>query len=219
MNHSFCFDFHIHSYYSFDSLLSPREIIKKAYLKQLNAIAITDHNTIKGGMQGKSVKQDEVMVVVGSEINTDYGDLIGLFLNEEIKSRVFLEVIDEIKRQDGIVFLPHPYRRKRFPDSELLKSIDVLEGINARTSEELNLSGQKLAKDLQKPMMAGSDAHLSFELGRVWNVADNMFSFDEEKLRKKILKGEVEMCGKGSHYLMRKTGIVLGTIMKKIRTK
>ena len=212
-----CFDFHIHSSYSMDSPLSPKSILKIAHSKGLGVIAITDHNTIRGGLQAKSIKQDSVRIIVGSEVNTDFGDLIGLFLSEEIESRKFEEVVDEIKNQDGIVVLPHPFRRKRFPSSELLRGVDIIEGVNARTSEKLNLAAGRLAKELKKPMIAGSDAHFSFELGRVWNVARNTSNCDEEELRGKILNGDIEMCGEGSRPLMRKTSIVLGTVIKKIK--
>ncbi|MCD6239845.1 MAG: PHP domain-containing protein [Thermotogae bacterium] len=214
----FRFDFHIHSIYSADGILSPQRIIKIAYLKGLNAVAITDHDTIKGGLQAKSIKQDEIIIVVGSEVNTDFGDIIGLFLNEEIKSRRFEEVIDEIRAQGGIVVLPHPYRRKKFPDEELLKRVDVIEGVNGRVPEELNLKAQELARKLKKPMIAGSDAHFPFELGRIWNVAENVSNCDEEELKKVLLNGGIEMCSKNTHLLLRKTSIILGTGIKRIRS-
>lgn len=215
----FCFDFHVHSSLSNDSFLTPKRIIKLGQLTGLDAIAITDHNTIEGGLQAKSIGHNKLMVIVGSEVKTDFGDLIGLFLNEEIKSRTFEEVIDEINEQDGMVFLPHPYRRKKFPNIDLLKRVDLIEGMNARTSEKLNLNAQQLAEELKKPTIAGSDAHFSFELGRVWNIARNISDCsEEEELRRKILKGETEMRGKDNHPLIRKMSIVLGTVVKKVKT-
>ena len=213
----FCFDPHVHSRYSMDGILSPQRIIKIAEARGLNAVAITDHDTIKGGMQAKSIKQNNVMIIVGSEVNTDFGDVIGLFLNEELKARRFEEVIDEIRANDGVILLPHPYRRKRFPSKELLKRTDIIEGLNGRTSEKLNLKAQELANELKMPMIAGSDAHFSFELGRVWNVAKNTSNCAEEELRKKILNGDVEMCSRNLP-LLRKASIVLGTAIKKMRT-
>lgn len=218
MNPKFCFDFHVHSSYSMDSLLSPMLIIKLAHLKGLDAIAITDHNTIEGAVSARSVKQDNIMIIIGSEINTDYGDLIGIFLNEEIKSRSFNEVIDEIKEQDGIVILPHPYRRKNFPNDGLLKRVDIIESINARTSEKFNLDAQMLAKELKKPMIAGSDAHFSFELGRVCNSITNISDYNEEELRKKILTEDISICSKSYSLYIYKISIILGTIIKKVRS-
>lgn len=213
----FCFDPHIHSRYSKDSILSPQQIIKIASLKCMKAVAITDHDTIKGGLQAKSITQDKLMIIVGSEVNTDLGDVIGLFLNEELKTRRFELVIDEIKAQDGVILLPHPFRRKRFPSKELLKRVDVIEGINGRDSEELNLKANELANELKKPAIAGSDAHFPFELGRVWNVVRDASNCDEEELRRKILNGEVDIYSKDSHFLLRKMSIVIGAVIKKMR--
>jgi predicted metal-dependent phosphoesterase TrpH len=117
-----------------------------------------------------------------------------------------------------MVILPHPYRRKRFPSDELLKRVETIESINARTSEKFNLNAQMLAKELKKPMIAGSDAHFSFELGRAWNIIKNTSVCDEEELRKKISSRAVNMCSKNYSPFMRKTGIILGTVIKRMRT-
>lgn len=209
-------DPHVHSSYSEDSIFSPEKIVKTAYLRGLNAIAITDHNTIKGGVQAKSMKQDKVMIIVGSEIKTDFGDIIGLFLNEEIKSRNLEEVIYEIKTQDGIIVLPHLYRR-RFLSKELLRNLDIIEGINGRCSEELNLKAQKTAKELKIPVVAGSDAHFSFELGKIWNVITDVSNHDEEELRKKLLNGDIEMHGGSNSPSLRRASFVFGTLIKSLR--
>ena len=217
INLGISFDFHIHSCYSADSLSSPRRITKVAREKGLDVIAITDHNTIKGGMKAKSIDTDGLNVVIGAEINTDFGDLIGIFLNSEIASRDFGEVVDEIRGQDGLVVLPHPYRRKRFPSNELLKYVDMFEGLNARTSKELNSKAEQLAINLKKPMICGSDAHFLFELGVVRNVVRDMPVYEEDELRKKILRGDVRMYAKNRPTIMRKTSVVLGTAVKKLK--
>jgi len=217
INSEINFDFHVHSCYSADSLSSPESITKLAKKKGLNAIAITDHNTIRGGLKAKSIDTDGLNVVIGAEINTDFGDLIGIFLNGEILSRDFGGVVDEIRDQDGLVVLPHPYRRKRFPSNELLKYVDIFEGLNARTSKELNLKAEELAISLKKPMICGSDAHFLFELGDVRNVVENMLDYDEEELREKIMKTDVRMYAKHRPPIMRKTSVVLGAAVKKLK--
>ena len=81
-------DLHIHSYYSVDGLLSPRKILLLARKKGINVVAITDHNTIKGGLKAKEFEKSiGIKVIVGAEITTDIGDIIGLYLAEEIKAR------------------------------------------------------------------------------------------------------------------------------------
>lgn len=158
-------DLHIHSKYSFDSFSEPNRIICAAKRKGLNGIAITDHNTIKGGIETRKINQDQnFLVIVGCEISTDIGDIIGLFLTEEIKSRNSMEVIEEIHHQGGIAVLPHPYKGHKLND-EVIKEIDVVEGFNARTSEEDNSKAIKLAEQYNKPVVAGSDAHFYCEIG------------------------------------------------------
>lgn len=217
INLEISFDFHIHSCYSADSLSSPENITKIARKMGLNVIAITDHNTIKGGVKAKFIDTGGLNVVIGAEINTDFGDLIGIFLNSEIASRDFGEVVDEIRDQDGLIVLPHPYRRKRFPSNELLKYVDMFEGLNARTSKELNSKAEQLAINLKKPMICGSDAHFLFELGVVRNVVRDMPVYEEDELRKKILRGDVRMYAKSRPTIMRKTSVVLGTAVKKLK--
>ena len=164
------FDLHIHSIYSKDAILKPERIIKMAKKKGLSGIAITDHGTIKGALKTKSVAFDNFMVIVGAEVQTDKGEIIGLFLNEEIKSRKFAEVIDEIKDQDGITVLPHPYKNRQCDPKDLVEMVDLVEGLNARTSKELNYRAQNLAKNFGLPIIAGSDAHTPFEIGQAQTI-------------------------------------------------
>jgi len=217
MNDNFYFDLHVHSKYSKDSLLKPQEILKILKIKNINAVAITDHDTILGGLKAKSIKQDAVMVIIGSEIKTDFGDLIGLFLNEEIKARTFLDVIDDIKEQGGIAVLPHPYRRKRFPTIEMVKNVNVIEGINGRTSDELNSKAQSLAKELNLPSVAGSDSHFSFELGNFINCT-RLPCCEEEELRKQILSNNSTFYHKKNNLLIRKSYIFSSYVLKKVHT-
>ncbi|ABD40150.1 PHP-like protein [Methanospirillum hungatei JF-1] len=160
-------DLHIHSKYSFDSFLSPKNIIKEAKKHKIDVIAITDHNTIRGGLETLRINLDsKISVIVGSEIHTEIGDIIGLYLNEEIKSRLSLDVIDEIKSQGGIVVLPHPFRGHNL-NEKLINQCDAIEIFNSRSSEIENQLSLELAKQFNKPFTAGSDAHLACEIGLV----------------------------------------------------
>lgn len=203
------FDFHIHSIYSRDAILKPKSIIKIAKKKGLSGIAVTDHDTIKGALKIKSVTSDDFMVIVGAEVQTDKGEIIGLFLNEEIKARKFTEVTDEIKDQDGITVLPHPYRNKHCDPKNLLKMVDLVEGLNARTSKELNKRAQILAKRFGVPVIAGSDAHTPFEIGRVQTTipVDEMIF---EDIKDYLLKGEVSINGVESPYYLRLLSVGIG---------
>lgn len=79
------FDFHIHTIYSSDSSIRPSHLIKIVNSMGIGSIAITDHNTIKGAVKAKEINNTDVEIIIGSEIKTDYGDIIGLNLNCDIK--------------------------------------------------------------------------------------------------------------------------------------
>ena len=217
MTEHFHFDFHIHSSYSFDSLSSPQKILKFAHKRGLNGISITDHDTIKGSIVAKSIKQDKVSVIVGSEISTDCGDLIGLFLTEQIVSRQFEEVIDEIKDQGGIVVFPHPYRRKIIPVHEQICRLDVIEGINGRCSKKENINGEILSKRTGKQMIAGSDAHFLWEIGRVFTCCPYINCSNTDEIRRVLLKGELKPYNKDLNQIIRYSSQLVNFGIKKIR--
>ncbi|MEI6457076.1 MAG: PHP domain-containing protein [bacterium] len=160
-------DFHIHSKYSHDSLMSPECIVKRAKKVGLTCIAITDHGTIAGGVEGKKVAgRYGVEVIVGAEIKTDCGDIIGLNLNQEIVGTTWQEVIRAIQSQGGIVVLPHPYHDH---DSvkEITRAVDFIECWNSRCTPEENTNAESLAVSSGKKRIYGSDAHSVSEIGLV----------------------------------------------------
>jgi hypothetical protein len=184
------FDLHIHSKYSYDSIMRPEKIIKVAKQKGLTGIAITDHGTIEGGLAAKKCSKDFI-VIVGAEIKTEeFGDIIGLFLNEEIKSREIWCVIDEMKDQDGIVVLPHPLRdHTNIFNGNLLNKIDAIEGYNARTGIDENIKAKEFADKSGLPAIAGSDAHFYGEIGLAKTIVEDASS--EEDIRRSILSDHI----------------------------
>lgn len=180
-------ELHVHSKFSYDSLLAPERIVKVAKIKGLNGIAVTDHNTIEGGMRAQAAnRDDDFAVIVGSEVKTDAGDLIGLFLNEEIKSRDCLLAIDEIRGQGGIVVLPHPFRGHKLRD-EIISAVDAIEVFNSRTQMAENKWAKELAKKYGKTPVAGSDAHFSREIGL---GRTSVGCCDAKDIRISMLKGD-----------------------------
>ena len=195
-------DFHIHSRYSFDSLLSPRTIVKIALKKELSAIAVADHNTIKGAL--KTIEEAAVtslVVIPAIELETDAGHIMGLFVESDIKTQNIDEVIDEIKEQDGIAVLLHPARKHGTNLKEVANKIDVIEALNGRTRRLENLEAKDLALRFKKPMIAGSDAHLGFEIGRVRTAFEDT-SNTLEDIRKHIINGERLLVGTESPYIV-----------------
>lgn len=159
------YDFHIHTHHSYDSMMEPAKILQIAKEKGIDGVVICDHNTVAGGLETKKLNTDpNFEVIVGAEIRTNAGDVTGIRLSEEIISREFGAVCDEIHEQGGQTILVHPY-----VDHDLslvdFDKIDFIEVINARASDEKNELAYELALKHNKPMVAGSDAHLYGEIG------------------------------------------------------
>jgi len=158
-------DLHIHSHHSPDSLCKPADIIRTAKARGLNGVAITDHHTIAGGREASRLNDDpNFLVIIGCEIYTDVGDIIGLFLTDEIQSRRSHDVIREIHDQGGIAVLPHPCKWHRLND-KAVEACDLIEIYNSRTDLPLNNKALALAKHHAKPAVVGSDAHFCREIG------------------------------------------------------
>lgn len=184
------FDLHIHSSYSYDSILKPRKIIDVAIKKGLDGIAITDHNTIQGGLEARNINKDpNLVVIVGCEIYTDIGDIIGLFLEQEIKSRDHMGVIREIKDQGGIVVLPHPYRSHKL-NPQLIENVDAIEAFNSINNESENIKASKLAEKYKKPILAGSDAHFASEIGNATSAIDG--SLEIKAIKNNIFRANIQ---------------------------
>ncbi|OEC86679.1 MULTISPECIES: PHP domain-containing protein [Methanobacterium] len=189
------YDLHIHSKYSPDSLLKPEKIIKTAKNKGLDGVAITDHNTLKGGIEALKINKDpDFEIITGSEIRTEYGDVLGFFLNEEIEDRIFENVIDEIKSQGGISVLAHPYRHYNAPE-EIIDKVNLVEGFNARSKSVYNMKSLALATKFNKSLTAGSDAHLYFEIG-------NGTISTEKNIEKSLKNGKTKIDGNESNYYL-----------------
>lgn len=173
------YDLHIHSKYSSDGVLSPEKIIKTAIKKGLDGVAITDHNTIKGGLKAKEYNTKNFKVIVGSEIMTNRGEIIGLFLEEEIeKRRNFRDIIADIKDQDGIAIVPHPFDELRHgsfqPTEDDVKFIDCVEGFNSRCIfKKYNDRASEFGKRHNLVITAGSDTHFANEIGNAGIIVDN----------------------------------------------
>ena len=202
-------DLHCHSYYSKDAISSPEKLIKTALKKGLNGIALTDHNTTAGWEEAmKSAEKLNAVLILGEEIKTKrngktIGDILGLFLKEEIKSREPFEVIKEIKAQGGIVIIPHPFHfPENFKESlEKYKNlIDGIEVFNARLPFSFrDKKSLEFAKKYNLAMTAGSDAHYYGGTGDAYVIANGAKNLEEFK--KAILEKKTKIEGKKSSPL------------------
>src|SRR5207244_4974961 len=162
-------DLHMHTSWSHDCAVDPADLIMYAEANGLGAIAVTDHNAFDGALEtAELAREHELIVIPGEEIKTDgQGEVIGLFLAEEIpRGLSFEDTVKAIKRQGGLVYLPHPFDRMHsIPDPATLQrhlaDIDVFEVYNARLLfEAYNEEALRFARKYNLTPGAGSDAHV-----------------------------------------------------------
>lgn len=192
-------EFHVHTKYSKDSNLTYPFILLMCKLKKINCLAITDHNEIAGALKYKSkLKKHGIDVIVGEEIFTSDGEIIGLYLTKRIKPNLTAkETITEIKEQNGLVYIPHPYDLKRYKTvltekafKSIKKDIDLIEKHNGRN---IDISYSKKQEEIVNKNnligVVGSDAHTFYELGRNYLLVD---SYDKEVLVSNIKKATIK---------------------------
>ena len=170
-------DLHVHTRHSHDSGAPVDSVLQRCRDSGLDLVAITDHDNILGGMEAR--EKGVLPVIVGEEIKSSQGDLIGLFLDEVVPPRLTpLETAKRIKDQGGLVGVPHPFDRIR-PTAmrlsallEILPWVDFLEGYNAHTMLSAdNRRGLEFASRHSLPVVSSSDSHSAYELGRTYTEA------------------------------------------------
>ena len=169
-------DLHMHTDHSSDCATPVEVLLATARDAGLGAIAVTDHNEISGAHDARAKAAEfGVKVIVAEEVKTaDQGEVIGLFIEEKIPRGMTLEeTIAEIKRQGGLVYVPHPFDRMHsVPDYEhllaVVEDIDALEVFNARVAiAAFNEEAVRFAAKYRIVGGAGSDAHVPQGLGSV----------------------------------------------------
>ena len=192
------YDLHTHTFYSSCSNTKPESILKAAKKRGLNGIAVTDHNTIKGGQTVKRLnKNKDFEVIVGAEIYCDKAEILGYYLNEEIKPGKVEEVVEQIHSQGGIAVVSHPFtlaliRKKIGFDLKKVK-VDGIEVFNARNlfaSE--NERALELAKKNNLAQIGSSDAHFAYEVGRGYTLFEGEFR-KAVKQRKTMAEGSLAL--------------------------
>jgi predicted metal-dependent phosphoesterase TrpH len=168
-------DMHTHSEYSPDSrtpLASQAAAIRAA---GLHVVCATDHNTIEGALRLRELA-DGFRVIVGEEVSSRDGEIIGLFLDKPVPRGLSAEeTIARIRDQGGLVSVPHPFSRnrrfhlRRSVLERVWKDIDCIEVFNAREAfTQDNVRAAAFAREKGLPGAVGSDAHRASEIGRAW---------------------------------------------------
>ena len=159
-------DCHLHTVASGDAVLTLEQLAERAQQTRLDVVCITDHNVTSAAVVAAE-RDLGIRIIVGEEIRTPDGDVIGLFLTERIPYVLPLpEVVGRIKAQGGLVYAPHPFDQVRSSLGRVLPglcaegAVDIIEVFNAKIADQaLNDLAAALATAYALPGGAGSDAH------------------------------------------------------------
>lgn len=196
-------DLHVHTCYSHDAVTTLEEVIAYSKKRGLNGIAVTDHNTLEGvlKLQGKT----DFLVIPGVEVSTKQGHVLAINITTPIPPALGIyETIERIHEAGGIAVAAHPTTLAK---GELRKKMgsgfDAIEVINTSAvpfffSVYLN---RKIARHLNLPQTAGSDAHCPFEIGTAYTIIDANAKPDE--IVEAIRKGATVPYGKPIPWRMR----------------
>jgi len=196
-------DLHIHTHYSHDSTITPKELLTFAKKRELDAVAVTDHDTIEGALKMSTDK--EFLVIPGIEVTTKNGHVLGLDIHEQIQPMLDVRAtIRKIHEAGGIAIAAHPtalYRGKL--RNHMTREFDAVEVINASSipfsfSNRIN---RKLAEELNLPQTAGSDAHYAPEIGMAYCEIET--NLEKEEIIAAIKSGKTAACGRAIPWLMR----------------
>lgn len=170
---------HVHTNYSACSESPVEEIAEYCRRHDIGAIAITDHNSIDGALQLREVAPG-LQVIIGEEISTRQGEVVGLFLKDEILADLDLRpTCEQIKAQGGLVYVPHPFdkfktHRVRSRHLEaILDLVDIIEVFNGKISLGIyNARALAYAARVNKVGAVGSDSHYVTSIDSAINVMD-----------------------------------------------
>jgi glycosyltransferase involved in cell wall biosynthesis len=169
-------DLHMHTDHSHDCATPVEVLLATAREQGLGAIAVTDHNEISGALEAREKAAEfGVKVIVAEEVKTaTQGEVIGLFIEEKIpRGMTLADTVAEIRRQGGLVYVPHPFDRMHaVPDYEhllgIVEEIDAMEVYNPRVAiGSFNEEAERFAAKYRILAAAGSDAHVAPGLGSV----------------------------------------------------
>jgi predicted metal-dependent phosphoesterase TrpH len=165
--------------FSGDSTTTLDEIVESIVASGIDVLCVTDHNAINGAQKLQKVleAEDICRVIIGEEVRTHSGEIIGLFLSDRVPfGEPALATADAIRRQGGLVYIPHPFDplRKNLHEDSLIELadagfIDAIEVFNAKTSlQSLNRKAATFASERDLAAGAGSDAHVPLALGSAY---------------------------------------------------
>jgi predicted metal-dependent phosphoesterase TrpH len=165
-------EFHCHTIYSGDCLLTPANLIACCRRKGIDRVIVTDHNTIGGALASRAI--DPERIIVGEEIMTTHGELLAVYVLEEVPAGLSpRETVSRLRDQGAFISVAHPFDRWRkggWKEDDLLEIIGLVDAIEVFNSRCMSPADNRLALDFSRaqnlPGTVGSDAHTAWELGR-----------------------------------------------------
>lgn len=209
MRHIMKFDPHIHSVYSGDARSEPIDILQEAKKKGLDAIAISDHNEIKGSRIARSLDSD-IIIVPSIEISSDKGHILGLGVDEIIpKGLSAVETVDRIHDAGGLAIVPHPfsfYRHGLFSNVDKNLIVDGVETKNARyILGYSNKLSQTLAYEKRLATLGASDSHFLKSIGDAYTEVNTKGNDSVDGILKAIKHRRCKAMGhRTSNFLIAK---------------
>ncbi|WP_058486877.1 PHP domain-containing protein [Defluviitalea phaphyphila] len=208
---------HIHSEYSHDSKSSVKEIVNTAKKLGYNVIAITDHNTAKGGVEALKYQDNGIKIIPGAEFSTQYGHVLAYFIDETIEKNTpkidnkrfdFYKIVENVKKSNGVLILAHPYNSKLKDNMDILNHVDGIEKYNARLDSfyfktKSNNFTDSLLNKKNFIYLGGPDAHSLEELKNCYTITED-FDLNPKDFKSALIKKSIIYYKKSSNYIIAK---------------
>jgi len=196
-------DLHVHTSYSTDSIITPKDLVFYAKKRELTAVAVTDHNQVEGAK--KIAAETDFLIIPGTEVSSRDGHIVGLNVNDNIPRGLSAgETVDRIHSTGGVAIACHPYALFKGSIGQYVSSkFDAIETINASSFPFRSASSkaEKLAKRFNLPRVAGTDAHFGPVIGCAYTIIDSEPNL--EAILGAIIKGKCEPAGGSISMRMR----------------
>jgi predicted metal-dependent phosphoesterase TrpH len=196
-------DLHVHTNYSSDSVITPKELVFYAKKRGLTAVAVTDHNQVEGAL--KISKEANFLIIPGIEVSSLHGHIVGLNVNALIPRDLSADkTVDRIHEAGGIAIACHPFALfKGSIGNHASEKFDAVEAINASAFpfSRATRKAHQLAERLKLPKVAGTDAHYAPVIGQAYTLIDS--EANVEAIIKAITAGRCEPTGTAMPLSMR----------------
>ena len=196
-------DLHVHTTYSSDSTITPEELVFYAKKRGLNAVAVTDHNQVKGAR--KIAKETNFLIIPGTEVSSLQGHIVGLNVNEVVPRDLSSdETVERIHMAGGVAIACHPFALfKGSIGKNVNAKFDAVETLNASSFpfRSASLKAEKLAEQFDLPRVAGTDAHYGPVIGCAYTAVDS--ELNVEAILEAIMGSQCKPAGGPLTLMMR----------------